>query len=112
MAELNLLPSTLNIDCVAGDDVVVEITITKGTGCNSSVIDITNLTFAAVLVAGSQSFSATVAKDVPTGKVTVTWSDSQTLSAGPGSWKWYFTVTDGTITRTRLSGSFTEVARA
>lgn len=110
MADLNLLPTTLNIDCVAGDDVSLEITVKSG-GCSSTITDISAMTFSAEFTANNTIYSATITKDVANSKVTAIWSDTQTLAAGPGSWKWWLKVTEGAITRTRLSGSFREVAR-
>lgn len=111
MAELNLLPTVLNIECVVGDDVSVEVLITSGTGCNATVMDISGITFAAELSANGTIYPATVTKDLATGKVTAVWSDSQTSAAGPGSWKWWLKMTSGAITRTRLAGTFRGVSR-
>lgn len=113
MPELNLLPTNLNIACVAGDDVKVEVYVSKAaSSCEqSTAVDITNMTFAAILKTTTTEYAATISKDIASGKVTATWSDTQTAAAGAGNWKWWMTFTDGDITRTRVSGEFRGVSR-
>ena len=113
MPELNLLPTNLNIACVAGDDVNIEVYISRANSAcgDSSLANITNTTFSAVLKTSNATYEATIVKDIANSKVTATWSDTQTALAGAGSWKWWMTFTDANITRTRVSGEFRGVIR-
>lgn len=106
MASINLLPATLDISCVLGDDVQLVVTILSSAGCEGSVADITNMNFDASFVVNNVSYASVVTKNTATGKVTLVWSDTQTSGAGAGSYPWKFRVTDGDVTRTRLSGIF------
>ena len=113
MPDLNLLPTNLNISAIAGDDVNIEVYVSKANAAcgDSSLADITNTTFSAVLKTSNATYEATIVKDIANAKVTATWSDTQTTSAGVGSWKWWMTFTDANITRTRVSGEFRGVSR-
>ena len=106
MAELNLLPAPLNISCVAGDDVVIVVTIQSGTACDSRVANIQDMSFESSYIAGDTVYNAAIAADPVSSKVTVSWSDSQTAQAGPGVYPWSFKVTESGITRTRLKGLY------
>ena len=110
MADFIQLPATLNISAVAGDDVQMVVTVTPATDC-SSVISIANMTFAAAFKTSNLTYNATTSANSTTGKVTVTWSDSQTTAAGAGSYKWWMTFTDSDITKTRLAGNFLVIPR-
>ena len=111
MADFNQLPATLNISAVAGDDVQMVVTVAPGSGCSDSIVNIANMTFAAAFKTANATYNATTSANSTTGKVTVTWSDSQTSTAGAGTYKWWMTFTDSDITKTRLTGNFLVITR-
>lgn len=112
MADINFLPTSLNISAISGDDVRLIVTVTAGTNCSDTVVNISNTTFASTLKTTNATYNATISSNVTTGNVTVTFSDAQTLAAGPGSWRWWMTFTDSDITRTRILGDFKVINRA
>lgn len=110
MADVDLLPQVLNISAPVGDDVQVVLTI-QNASCDGGYVDlVTGTTFSADFTANNTTYSALIAKDAASNKVTVTWSDAQTASAGAGAFTWRMKFTTGDITRTRFKGSFTLVA--
>ena len=114
MADINFLPTSLNISAISGDDVRIVITVASGVNCSDSFsfVNISNTTFASTLKTTNATYNATISSNVTTGNVTVTFSDTQTLAAGPGSWRWWMTFTDSDITRTRILGDFKVINRA
>ena len=112
MPNLNLLPTNLNISAIAGDDVQIVVTVITVTGCSDVMTDISSMAFTASFKTLIATHNATISTDSATGKVTVTWSDSQTTLAGPGNYRWWMTFADGDITKTRLAGNFQVVSRS
>jgi len=110
VADFIQLPATLNISAVAGDDVQMVVTVVSATDC-SDTVNIANTTFAAAFKTANATYNATTSANSTTGKVTVTWSDTQTTAAGAGSYKWWMTFTDSDITKTRLAGNFLVIPR-
>jgi len=112
MPDINFLPTTLNISAIAGDDVRFIVSVTTGTNCSDTFVNIANTTFASAFKTTNTTYNATISSNVTTGNVTVTFSDTQTLAAGAGNWRWWMTFTDSDITRTRILGDFKVISRA
>lgn len=106
MAEFQQLPAELNISCVAGDDLRLTVKILSGRDCETASVDISGLLFEAFFTGLNTNYPAEVTKDIANSRAILTWTDSQTATAGPGEYQWKLRITDGEITRTRLSGRF------
>ena len=98
MAEMALLPSRLDIEAVAGDDVPLHVELTS-CGCEGENLSIAGISFAATMVANGTHYDALVVKDTANVSLTLTWTGNMTTSAGAGKHHWYMTMTD-VVTRT------------
>jgi hypothetical protein len=112
MSLLDLKPSTLDIVSVSGDDVRLVVEVNSQSDCESSNFSIANVTFVANMVANSSNYTANIVKDVANSVMTATWTGNVTAGVGVGSYKWYLLFTEGGLTRTKVAGNFTLVARS
>ena len=98
-----MIPADLPIACVEGDDLSLSLTITEdsvaypwsGVTVASAIY---TLTGAAVAVA---SFTTATPTD---GTLTVSLTDTQTGTLGPGTYRYAITFTEASLTRTMLAG--------
>ncbi len=99
MATYDALPGSLNLQIVRGDDVSIAL----DTSLNMSGYTVTSSITS--LVTGNEVVPFTVAFTSATaGQVNVSLTDAQTLALARGTYGWNLKWTEGTATRTGLSG--------
>lgn len=112
MAEYTVLPQTLDLSFVRGDEfgILVDASIDlTGYSFTSKIYKVTNVTNG--IITGTEdivNFTITVV-DLATGQINLSLQESQTLSLNPqDKLRWYLRwVAPGVITRTVLSGKVT-----
>lgn len=117
MASLSILPATLDVTCLKGDEFTQNVTFTD--------TDLSGYTFSAVVFATARSVSSAfpggidtqgdtvetitvTVNDAATGSTTLSLTETQTGNLSETStYRWYLRgVEPGDVTRTYISGSF------
>jgi hypothetical protein len=113
MALIDLLPETLDVRVLAGDDLVLNLLFESSSDClNPTYVNLSSANITATIINGNLSVMGAIdTANSANGSLKVTWNQTQTTSLANLTRPWYLQITQGDYDWTPITGKVEVITR-